>query len=119
MAKNISVRIPLINKTISASPVMWAAAAAAAIGGYFILANKDIGIPFIDQPLEQIGDITGLEGQGSSLIPSIFGPPQVAADSPAMTAPAAIPPANSQYYLQYSNAYLAGTDYDDLRISNI
>jgi len=119
MAKRLSVRIPVINKTISASPIMWAAGAAALIGGYFILANKDTGIPFIDQPLEQLGDITGLEGQGSSLIPSIFGPPQVAMDSPAATAPAAIPPANSQYYLQYSNAYLAGTDYDDLRISNI
>ena len=43
---------------------------AAAAGLYYILAGKSTGIAPIDMVLEPVGNLTGLGGAGSSLVPS-------------------------------------------------
>ena len=68
------LRIPGLKGGISNTNLMWGAALGlGAVGLYYILSNKDTGIPFADQLLEPIGDITGLEGRGPQILPQVFG----------------------------------------------
>jgi len=64
MAKKFAIRIPGMRKALSRNQMILGGLAI--LGGaalYFITMNKDTGIGFIDPALEQIGDITGLEGR--------------------------------------------------------
>lgn len=87
--------------------------AIAAYGLYSILANRDVGIPLIDQPLEAIGDITGLEGRGQSFLPSVFGAPAAPAPAPAAAGGEA-----GWNDWRFTNAYQAFENYDEMRFSN-
>jgi hypothetical protein len=40
---------------------------------YYILAGKSTGFAPLDMVLEPVGDLTGLGGKGSSLVPQLFG----------------------------------------------
>lgn len=112
--KRYAFRIPVIGKKITMKDLIWYGGGAAVLYGlYSILANRDIGIPFIDQPLEAIGDITGLEGRGSSFLPSVFGTPAPVATAPA---PAAAEAGWSDW--RFTNAYPAFENYDEMRFSN-
>ena len=112
--RRYAFRIPFIGKSISTKDLIWyGGGLAVAYGLYSILANRDIGIPFIDQPLEAFGDITGLEGRGSSFLPSVFGAPPVVAGPPAA---AAAEPGWADW--RFTNAYPAFENYDEMRFSN-
>src|SRR5688500_19978106 len=63
--------VKILGKTFSWTQLLLGGAAAA--GLYYILSNRDTGIPFVDQVLEPIGDITGLEGRGQGFAPQFFG----------------------------------------------
>ena len=111
--RRYAFRIPFVGKKITMKDLIWYGAVAAAVYGlYSILANRDVGIPFIDQPLEAFGDITGLEGRGQSILPSIFGAPPVAAPAPA----AAAEPGWNDW--RFTNAYQTFENYDEMRFSN-
>lgn len=119
-------KIPLLNKTISAKDAMWyALGGIGAAALYFILANRDTGFAPIDAILEPIGDITGLEGQGSVYLPQFFGP---AANMPSEAPIDSIPtptqiPSSGDY--RFTNAYQAGfygdgfDEFGDFRFSNV
>jgi hypothetical protein len=72
--KLFNFKIPGIGKKITQNDIVWGVIGAVGVGAlYFILKNQDTGIPFVDSILEPIGDITGLEGQGATFLPQIFG----------------------------------------------
>lgn len=86
---------------------------AIAAGLYYILANRDTGIGLVDQVLEPIGDITGLEGYGQGIAPGVFG----AAPAPA---PAPMPASAGGYGdWRFTNAYAAYDYPDEMRFSNV
>lgn len=105
-----------MRKSLTKNQMVWGALGLLGAGAlYYIMANKDTGYPFIDQPLETIGDITGLEGQGSTLLPSVFGSPEPAAPIMA-SGPAAEAGGWADWRL--TNAYPAFENYDEFRFSN-
>jgi hypothetical protein len=115
MARRFAIRIPGMRKSLSKNQMIWGGLGLlGAIGAYFILANKDTGYGFIDQPLETIGDITGLEGRGSSLLPSVFG----SAPAPVAAAPPMAAEAGGWADWRYTNAYQSFENYDEMRFSN-
>ena len=72
-SRGMRLRIPGMKGGINNKQLMWGGLLGlGAVGLYFILANKDTGIPFADQLLEPVGDITGLEGKGPQLLPQLF-----------------------------------------------
>lgn len=81
-------------------------------GLYYILSNRDTGIPFVDQVLEPVGDITGLEGRGQGFAPSIFG------SAPPIEAPVAAGPTSGWGDWRFTNAYAAYDYPDEMRFSN-
>ena len=104
-----------MRKSLSKNQMIWGGLGLlGAAGLYYILANKETGYGFIDQPLETIGDITGLEGRGSSFLPSVFGAPEAAAP---IVAPAAAE-AGGWADWRYTNAYQTFENYDEMRFSN-
>ena len=114
MAKRWALRIPGMRKSLSQKQMLWAGLGVlGAVGLYYIMSNKDTGIPIIDQGLGQIGDITGLEGQGPSYLPQVFGSPPVPAPTPMA---AAGEPAYGDW--RFTNAYPAFENYDEFRFSN-
>jgi hypothetical protein len=114
MARRFAIRIPGMRKSLTKNQMIWGAAGLLGAGAlYYILANKDVGIPLIDQPLETFGDITGLEGRGSSFLPSVFGAPPAAAPIVA-----AGPEAGGWADWRYTNAYQSFENYDEMRFSN-
>lgn len=104
-----------MRKSLSKNQMLWGGLGLlGAAGLYYILANKDTGYPFIDQPLETFGDITGLEGRGSSFLPSVFGAEPVAPIAPAPMASEA----GGWADWRYTNAYQSFENYDEMRFSN-
>ena len=111
--RRYAFRIPFIGRKITTMQALLG------LGGlgllYYVLANRDVGIPFIDQPLEAFGDITGLEGRGQSILPSIFGAPP----APVAAAPPAAAAAEAGWNdWRFTNAYPAFENYDEMRFSN-
>ena len=112
MARRWALRIPGMGKALSRNQMIWLGLGTlGAVGLYYILANKDVGIPIIDTTLGQVGDITGLEGQGPGLLPQVFGAPPV---------PVAAGPVGEPSYgdWRFTNAYPAFENYDEFRFSN-
>lgn len=111
--RRFAIRLPGMRKSLTRTQMMWGAAGLLGLGAlYYILKNQDVGIPFIDQPLEAIGDITGLEGRGSTYLPQIFGTPAAAAPvAPAVEA-------GGWGDWRFTNAYQTFENYDEMRFSN-
>jgi|SRR5687767_2281474 len=100
--------VKILGKTFSWTQLLLGGAAAA--GLYYILSNRDTGIPFVDQVLEPIGDITGLEGRGQGFAPQFFG-----------SAPAPVPVSSGPTGYgdwRFTNAYPTMDYPDEMRFSN-
>jgi hypothetical protein len=112
--RRFAIRLPGMRKALTRNQMIWGAAGLLGLGAlYYILKNQDTGIGFIDQPLEAIGDITGLEGRGSSFLPQIFGP-----SAPAVPVGAPAAEASGWGDWRFTNAYQTFENYDEMRFSN-
>lgn len=88
---------------------MWLVGGIAAAGLYFILLDKSTGIAPIDQLLQGVGDISGIEGRGKGYIPDII-PGNMTGDDDGTGEPpidAGKVADDAGMSLSFGNAYLA------------
>ena len=87
----------------------WLLGGIVAAGLYFILLDKTTGISPIDQLLEIVGDISGIEGRGKGYIPDVI-PGNMTPDVTGDTEPPIDEEkvaADAGMSLNFGNAYLA------------
>lgn len=86
----------------------WLLGGIVAAGLYFILLDKTTGIAPIDQLLEGVGDISGIEGRGKGYIPDVIPgnmTPDVVGTEPPIDEEKVA--ADAGMSLNFGNAYLA------------